>query len=129
MSYPSLHGMTWARYRRRPKYVSEPSTAATTLLDRGLASSHWGKRVLLAELTGGFTAQDRSMSESWVTCACGLAGKWIERNDLGRPADFELFNGGMSFNACVTNDNYQGAAFQLARIEARAIELHYQGMA
>lgn len=97
-------------------------TAKQYLIDKGLADSHWGKRIIEAEERGEFDVTDQDDAEDWVSCACGrLDG--VARGPYGEPVDKPLRRRGMTFHECVAMDEFMGAAQTLVAIERRAAEL------
>lgn len=98
-------------------------TAKQILEDAGLAESHWGKRIIRAEVRGKFTKADRRDAKNWVTCACGQVTADIPRHNDNRPVDNDLWLSGAKFACDVAFDRYIRAAKILIEIEKRAIEV------
>ena len=99
-------------------------TAKQLLTDANLHATHWGQRIIAAEETGAFTAQDRDDANNWTTCACSKQDPRIPRNKFGSaPCDNTLRRIGQYFLDCVRADAYTEAAETLIAIERRAAEI------
>jgi hypothetical protein len=105
------------------------------LFENNLHESHWGLRIIEAELNGKFTYLDEVHASKWMSCACGKLDAHIERNVnktigarisvAGSPKDEELFSLGEDFSVFVDEDSlgFYHAARMLILIEKRSIEL------
>jgi hypothetical protein len=107
------------------------------LFENNLHESHWGLRIIYAELDGGFDDDDECDASQWLSCACGKLDDHIEVVPEGTnkapnsPIDRILFTLGNDFaNAVEENPDrsenvcqfYESAQI-LIKIEARSIEL------
>ena len=102
------------------------------LFENKLHESHWGLRIIEAEINGKFTYLDEDDASKWMSCACGKLDEHIERNKtmrggagFGSPKDEELFSLGEDFSVYVDEDSFEfyHAANMLIGIEKRSIEL------
>lgn len=97
---------------------------AQRILERvGLANSHWGKRIIEAEVRGKFTFIDSEDAGDWVACACGKATADIPRDDDNCPLDQDLIILGALFECNVSANRFIKAAETLVKIENRAIQV------
>lgn len=64
-----------------------------------------------------------SLSESWVTCACGNQCSILDRDYDGEPLDEKLKDEGMKFMDLVQDRQWGKAKLCLARIEKRSAKL------
>jgi len=64
-----------------------------------------------------------SLSEKWVTCACGNLCDAIPRDEDGTPNDLILKNLGVNFDHCVENCEWEIAKEILKLIEKRSSEI------
>ena len=103
--------------------IDPATTAVKELLTKHhLHDSVWGKRILKA-CKEGFTYDDISKANSWVTCACGEATGVPRQNDKGSPLDHRLRGLGLRFAIDVEEQEPMKAAEVLIEIEKRAIEV------
>ena len=99
-------------------------TAKEVLAEAGLDQSHWGIRIIEAELRGFFTIADEHASGNWMSCACGRLDDHIERDpEYGEPEDQELNEYGIKFYNAVTCNDFLEAALSLIKIVKRSMEL------
>jgi hypothetical protein len=97
--------------------------ARTHLIENGLASTFWGRRIIGAEEKGRFTRDDRDLAEGWTTCACGKSDPRIPRSSSGIPLDHQMSVNGIRFYRRIFSHNFLEAAQTLVLIERRATEL------
>lgn len=83
----------------------------------------WEQRIAEATERGTFTAEDRSLSGDWVTCACGQQDPRIERYKDRAPRDEILQTLGWDFYAAVRANDFDEATSILADIESRSAQL------
>ena len=100
-------------------------TAHDILRDAGIHITHWGGKIIEAEMRGEFTGIDQHDSGNWVHCACGKLSELIPREDENeygdtRPKDPALVNLGELFCSAVTGHSFVNAARLLVNIETRA---------
>ena len=116
------------------------------LFENKLHESHWGLRIIDAEIKGYYQEIDKIDSESWLSCACGKLDRHIKTNmndmtmDVGAPLDRILRKLGVRFDRLIDNSDFnfiEGqrmifthdytifycAAETLVAIEKRSIEL------
>jgi len=128
------------------------NTATEILSNANLEETHWGKRILTAELNSNkFTEKDRLDASGWTTCACGRAAHAVELSESALddlyqelendddcddfvdfdqetmneipPEDEELKQLGELFYSRVRLNDPRGAAETLVDIEGRAFLL------
>jgi hypothetical protein len=99
------------------------------LFENNLHESHWGKRIIAAEINGFWDKSDYRAAGAWFSCACGKLDDHIER--IGNvPVDDKLKMLGHRFSMwvdeklplCTLRDFFR-AAETLVAIEKRSIEL------
>ncbi len=118
-----------ARVKEKPKNMTRPMPALRLLMKHKLVDTHWGNRIVRAELRGKFTDKDREDARNWQTCACGKQDPRIPRTesaygDSGRPEDYDLFKYGARFHDDgVARQDFLAAAENLIAIEGRACAL------
>jgi hypothetical protein len=116
------------------------------LFENNLHESHWGLRIIEAEIKGYYPEIDKIDSESWLSCACGKLDRHVKTNmndmtmDVGAPLDFTLRSLGVKFDRLIDITDYifiggkriiftydyttfYCAAETLVAIEKRSIEL------
>jgi hypothetical protein len=61
-----------------------------------------------------------TLSQNWVTCACGNQCSEIPRKSTGVPEDISLSMLGVQFNNHILNEHFESAKITLANIELRS---------
>ena len=91
----------------------------------GLAETHWGERIILAEENGYFSRFDIKRANNWVDCACGKCCLGPEQRGeyTNYPKDDELRKEGEEFGEVVKAGDFVEAAHILHRIETLAVEI------
>jgi hypothetical protein len=98
--------------------------AEQLLYNFNLDKTGWGRRIILAEKLGRFSAEEIDMSHNWVTCACGEQCRLLPtHDDSNEPADAAISELGTYFWYCVSDNEFVDAAETLINIENRVGEL------
>lgn len=96
----------------------------------------WRETVIAARKRRGFTAEERTSAESWVTCAVGehhaamptvvvyTAGHVL---DYEEPGDGQLLDLGGDFYDAIFEDDFDAAEKLLDAIEDRVLQLKREG--
>lgn len=92
--------------------------ARDLLIKHNLHESSWGKRIVLAEISGEFDSLDLYDSKFWFSCACGKLDEKIPRLK-DKPKDRMLVSLGYRFSDMVEQNLFSLAAQTLIEIEER----------
>jgi hypothetical protein len=103
------------------------TTAILFLATANVSNTVWTKRIIEAETNGGFTENEKTVTDNWDACVVGTAefqNFEIELyNEDGKVLDEKLWLYGTEFNIAVKNDEYLDAARWLGETQTRATEL------
>jgi hypothetical protein len=104
------------------------TTAILFLATANVFNSVWNKRIMDAEMNGGFTYEEKKATDNWDACVIGTTefqNFEIELIDelTGLAIDNELWLYGTEFNIAVKNDDYLNAARWLVETHTRATQL------
>lgn len=104
------------------KTTANTKSARSILIRQKLSKLHWGRRIIRAEKSLGFTLKDFFDAQNWETCACGKASNPVamQKDGTKGPLDTRLRTYGDKFSDAVGKDDFICAARVLVSIERRA---------